>query len=67
MAKRDGNEFFQMVDGEKRDAHLHAGILGDDDKNTYNINDPRQVAERMKAIKARVERRRREAEGKGRG
>lgn len=67
VAKKEGTEFFQMVGGVKTDTHLHAGLLGKDDKNTFNLNDPRQLAERMRAVKARVERRKREAEGKGRG
>jgi hypothetical protein len=67
VAKKEGNEFFQMVKGVKTDTHLHGGLLGRDDKNTFNLNDPRQLAERMAAVKARVERRKREAEAKGRG
>ena len=60
VKKPEGGEFFQIgPDGKASDIELHTALLGDDDKHTWDPNDPRQVAERVAAVKARVERRRR--------
>ena len=64
---RRGLEFFRLKGGKVVDSDLHAALLGKDDQRTWNANDPRQVAERVAAVKARMERRKREAEAKGRG
>lgn len=67
MAKRPGGEFFRMVNGTPSDIDLHTAILGADNRDTWNPNDPRQLAEHVAAVKARVEAERRKREApKGR-
>lgn len=61
--KPEGGEFFQIgPDGKPTDTALHAALLGADDKFTFDLNDPRQYAERLAEVE---ERRRQRAAKKG--